>query len=115
MYVCCNWQRIEPWPDQAYCEAGGSRSHMSRKPQADWTGYGAIILASITLCAAWLMSGSIWLTMAILMLGMLHIGKEFPAIEAVIAQDPLLVWLRRVSPLIVLGIFAMVMILHFVR
>jgi hypothetical protein len=88
---------------------------MDRQPKADWTGYGAIIVLSVVLCGAWLFTGNFWLTVAVLVLGLLHVARDFPAAEAVIADDPLLLWLRRVSPVIVLGIFVSVLLLNWMR
>lgn len=88
---------------------------MDQQPEADWSGDGAIITLSIVLCGAWLFTGSVWLTIAVLVLGLLHGVGDFPAVEAVIASDPLLVWLRRVSPLIVPGIFGSVLVLNWMR
>jgi hypothetical protein len=63
----------------------------------------------VLLCFAWMMTGNFFLTMAILILGGLHLAREFPSAEAIIADDPALRWLRSVSPLIVLGIFGIVL------
>lgn len=86
---------------------------MSGQPKADWTAYRTIIIVAIVLCAAWLITGSFWLTMAVIILELLHLAKEFPAAEAVIAQDPLLLGLRRAAPLIILGIFGFVLVNRF--
>jgi len=82
---------------------------MEQQPKGDWTAYGTIISVSVLLCAAWLLTGSFWLTMAVMVLGMLHIAKDFPAFEEIIAEDPILLWLRKVSPLVIIGIFGFVL------
>ena len=86
---------------------------MSEHPKSDWAVYRTIIIVSIVLCAAWLITGSFWLTLAVMILELLHLAKEFPAAEAVIDQDPLLLWLRRASPLIIMGIFGFVLVNRF--
>jgi hypothetical protein len=77
--------------------------------------YYAIIGVSALLCFALLLTSSFWLTMAIMLLGGLHLAKHFPPAEAFIAADPVLVWLRRASPLIILGIFGAVMAINWFR
>jgi hypothetical protein len=77
--------------------------------------YYAIIGVSALLCFALLLTSSFWLTMAIMLLGGLHLAKHFPAAEAFIAADPVLIWLRRASPLIILGIFGAVMAIQWLR
>jgi uncharacterized membrane protein len=86
-----------------------------QRPEADWTAYGAIIGVSIVLCAAWLITGSLWLTLIILILGLLHIAKDFPAAEAIVSQDPILVWLRKASPVIVIAIFGVTLLGNWLR
>jgi hypothetical protein len=71
--------------------------------------YVAIIGISALLCFALLLTASFWLTMAVMVLGFLHLARHFPQIEAVIVEDPILLWLRRVSPLIIIGIFGIVL------
>jgi hypothetical protein len=77
--------------------------------------YWAIVGLSALLCLAWMMTGSFWLTMAVMLLGGLHLARYFPYAEAFIADDPLLVWTRRISPLIILGIFGIAMLGQMVR
>jgi HJR/Mrr/RecB family endonuclease len=88
---------------------------MKDGPQADWTAYGAIIVVSITLCLAWLITGSIWLTTSITLLGLLYIAGEFPAVKAVIVDDPLLNGVRRAAPLIVIAMFGIILLINAVR
>ncbi len=88
---------------------------MNDGPQADWTAYGAIIVVSITLCLAWLVTGSIWFTTSITLLGLLYIAGEFPGVSAIIAQDPLLNGVRRAAPLIVLVMFGIILLINAVR
>lgn len=71
--------------------------------------YAAIIGISALLCFALVLTGSFWLTLVVLVLGFLHLAQHFPAVESVIVEDPILVWLRRVSPLIIIGIFGIVL------
>jgi hypothetical protein len=77
--------------------------------------YYAIIGVSALLCFALLLTSSFWLTLAILALGGLHLARHFPDAEAFIAADPLLVWLRRISPLIILFIFGAVLAINWLR
>jgi hypothetical protein len=77
--------------------------------------YYAIMGVSALLCFALLLTSSFWLTMAILLLGGLHLARYFPSAEAFIAADPLLVWLRRLSPLIILAIFGAVLAINSLR
>jgi fucose permease len=77
--------------------------------------YFAIAGVSALLCFALLLTSSFWLTMAIMLLGGLHLARHFPDAEVFIAADPLLVWLRRVSPLIILGIFGAVLAINWFK
>jgi hypothetical protein len=77
--------------------------------------YTAIVGISALLCFALLLTSSFWLTMAILALGGLHLARYFPDAEAFISADPVLVWLRRASPLIILFIFGAVMAINWLR
>jgi hypothetical protein len=72
--------------------------------------YVAIGGVAALLCFALLLTSSIWLTMAVMLLGFLHLAQYFPSAEAIIADDPVLLWLRRISPLIILGIFGIVLV-----
>jgi hypothetical protein len=53
--------------------------------------------------------------MAVMMLGFLHLAQYFPSAEAIISEDPVLLWLRRVSPLIILSIFGIVLAGNWLR
>jgi hypothetical protein len=77
--------------------------------------YYTIMGVSALLCFALLLTSSFWLTMAIMLLGGLHLAKHFPSAEAFIAAEPALVWLRRASPLIILCIFGAVMAINWFR
>lgn len=66
--------------------------------------YLSIIGTTLLLCFAWLLTGSLVLTLMIIALGMLHLARYFPEAEAFISHDPLLVWLRRASPVIIIVI-----------
>jgi hypothetical protein len=82
---------------------------MAQPPQDDRGTYMAIVGLSALLCFALLLTGSFWLTVAIMLLGCLHAARYFPDAEAFIAADPLLVGLRQLSPLIVLAIVGIVL------
>ena len=82
---------------------------MAQPPQDDRGTYLAIVGLSLLLCFALLLTGSFWLTLAIMMLGCLHAARYFPDAEAFITSDPLLIGLRRISPLILLGIVGIVL------
>lgn len=71
--------------------------------------YIAIGGVAALLCFALLLTGSFWLTLAVMLLGFLHLAQYFPSAEAIISDDPVLLWIRRVSPLIILGIFGIVL------
>ncbi len=77
--------------------------------------YLAIIGTSALLCFAWLLTGSLMLTLIIIALGMLHLARHFPEAEAFVANDPLLIWLRRFSPLIILCIATAVLAARYLR
>jgi hypothetical protein len=55
-----------------------------------------------------LLTGSLVLTLMIIALGMLHLARYFPDAEAFISRDPLLLWLRRTSPVIIIVITVIV-------
>lgn len=77
-------------------------------PEHDSAPYLAIIGISALLCFAWLLTGSLILTLVIIALGLLHLARHFPDAEQFVAADPLLIWLRRLTPLIILGIVTLV-------
>jgi hypothetical protein len=77
--------------------------------------YWVIIGLSALLMFSWMMTGNFFLTLAVLILGSLHLAREFPEAEALISADPLLLWTRRLSPLIVLGIFGIVFVGNWYR
>lgn len=85
---------------------------MKPPQQEDFGIYIAIIGVSALLCFSLLLTSSFWLTMAIMTLGLLHMARYFPHMEAFIVSDPLLLWLRRISPLIILGIYGIVYVTH---
>jgi Na+-transporting methylmalonyl-CoA/oxaloacetate decarboxylase gamma subunit len=82
---------------------------MQRIPDAESASatpiYLTIIGVSVLLCFAFLLTGSFWLTAAVVVLGCLHIARHFPAAEEIVANDIALRWLRRLSPAIIVGIF----------
>jgi hypothetical protein len=88
---------------------------MKEPPKDDRHIYATIIGLSALLCFALLLTGSFWLTVAIMAIGCLHAARYFPQVEEFITSDPLLVGLRRISPLIVLGIFGAVLLAQWLR
>jgi hypothetical protein len=86
-----------------------------KSPSGDPLAYMAIIGTTVLLCFAWLLTGSLMLTLIIIALGMLHLARHFPAAEAFVAGDPVLVWLRRFSPLIIICIASLVLGLRYLR
>jgi hypothetical protein len=78
----------------------------NRTPEDRYAPYWTIVGVSILLPFAFMLTGSFWLTLVVMILGCLHIARHFPAAEAVVQNDIALRWLRRLSPLIVVGIFA---------
>lgn len=74
--------------------------------------YYTIVGVSALLCFAFLLTNSFWLTTAIMLMGGLHLARHFPHIEEFIVADPLLIWFRRLSPFIIIGIFIMVMLIN---
>jgi hypothetical protein len=86
-----------------------------KSPSGDPLAYMAIIGTTVLLCFAWLLTGSLMLTLIIIALGMLHLARHFPAAETFVARDPVLVWLRRFSPLIIICIASLVLGLRYLR
>jgi uncharacterized membrane protein len=84
-------------------------------PEQLATAYWSIVGVAALLIFAFLLTSSIWMTAVVLVLGLLHVARHFPDIEAIIQSDSALVWLRRISPLIVIGIFAFMMYARSVR
>ena len=87
-------------------------SKQPKSPSGNPLAYWAIIGISALLCFAWLLTGSLMLTLIIIALGMLHLARHFPEAEAFVSSDPLLVWLRRFSPLIILCIATLVLLIR---
>ena len=83
---------------------------MDKSSLGDMRIYGAIVGLSALLCFAWLMTGSFWLTMAVMILGGMHLARYFPEYEEIIASDPVLLWTRRISPLLILLIFGIALL-----
>ena len=75
----------------------------------------AIIGMSALLCLAWLLTGSLMLTLVIIALGLLHLARHFPDAEAFVAADPVLRWLRRAAPLIIIGIATLILAVRYLR
>jgi hypothetical protein len=67
--------------------------------------YLSIIGLAALLCFAFMMTGSFWMTMVVLVLGCLHLARYFPAADEIVQNDIALRWLRHLTPLIILGIF----------
>lgn len=88
---------------------------MKEPPSDERHIYATIVGLSALLCFALLLTGSFWLTVAIMSLGCLHAARYFPHIDAFIVADPLLIGLRRISPLIVIAIFGAVLLAQWLR
>ncbi|MFV9506177.1 MAG: hypothetical protein AB4911_16620 [Oscillochloridaceae bacterium umkhey_bin13] len=84
-------------------------------PEGERYAYFGIIGMTALLCFAWLLTGSLALTLIIIVLGLLHLAPYFPNAETIVAEDPLLLWLRRLSPLIVIIITLLAVALRSVR
>ncbi|MFQ3633808.1 hypothetical protein [Roseiflexus sp.] len=67
--------------------------------------YLSIIGLAALLCFAFMMTGSFWMTTVVLVLGCLHLAQYFPAADEIVQNDIALRWLRRLTPLIIFGIF----------
>jgi hypothetical protein len=85
--------------------AGDAKEELMRQPESETPIYTTIIGVSVLLVFAFLLTSSFWLTTIVMVLGFLHIARHFPAAEAIVQNDIALKWLRRFSPLIVVGIF----------
>lgn len=86
-----------------------------QQPEQDRSAYLGIIGMSALLCFAWLLTGSLVLTLIIIVLGLLHLARHFPEAEAFVAQDPLLLWVRRASPVIILCIATLALAVRYLR
>lgn len=86
-----------------------------KSPTGEPLAYWAIIGTTILLCFAWLLTGSLMLTLIIIALGMLHLARHFPAAEAFVSADPVLLWLRRFSPLVIIAIASLVLAVRYLR
>ncbi len=81
-------------------------------PSANSLPYFAIIGTSALLCFAWLLTGSLMLTLIIIVLGLLHLARYFPDAEQIVSADPILLWLRRFSLLIVFVIASVILVVR---
>ncbi|MEF3273561.1 MAG: hypothetical protein K6356_04050 [Chloroflexus sp.] len=77
--------------------------------------YWSIVGISALLCFAWLLTGSLMLTLIIIVLGLLHLAQFFPAAEAIVRADPILLGLRRFSLALVLIITVIAVTIRFIR
>ncbi len=68
--------------------------------------YLSIIGLAALLCFAFMLTASFWMTMVVLLLGCLHLARHFPVADEIVRNDIALRWLRRLTPLIVVAIFA---------
>lgn len=84
-------------------------------PTSNHLAYWAIIGTTTLLCFAWLLTGSLMLTLVIIVLGLLHLARHFPEAEAFVSSDPILVWLRRFSPLIIICIATLLLATRYLR
>ncbi|MCS6840975.1 MAG: hypothetical protein NZ699_01995 [Roseiflexus sp.] len=67
--------------------------------------YVSIVGLAALLCFAFMLTGSFWMTTVVLVLGCLHLARHFPAADEIVQNDIALRWLRRLTPLIIFGIF----------
>ncbi len=77
--------------------------------------YWSIIGMSLLLCFAWMLTGSIVLTLIIIVLGLLHLAQFFPDAEELVRADPILLTIRRFSLLLVILITAMALFIRYIR
>ncbi|WP_322489688.1 hypothetical protein [Chloroflexus sp.] len=77
--------------------------------------YWSIVGITALLCFAWLLTGSLVLTLIIIVLGLLHLAQFFPDAEALIRTDPILLALRRFSLLLVLVITVIAIVIRYVQ
>lgn len=84
-------------------------------PEGNPAAYLGIVGVSVLLCFAWLLTGSLVLTLVIIALGLLHLARHFPEAERLVSADPLLLWLRRMAPLIILSIATLVLVARSLR
>jgi uncharacterized membrane protein len=84
----------------------------NKVPEENAAVYWTIVGAAVLLCFAFLLTGSFWLTLIVLILGCLHIARHFPAAEEIVQNDIALRWLRRFSPLIVIGVFCLTLFIR---
>ncbi len=89
--------------------------HEQRPPEGEPYAYLGIVGISALLCFAWLLTGSLVLTLLIIALGLLHLARHFPEAEAFVVQDPLLLQVRRFSPLIILFITTIAIAVRYLR
>lgn len=84
-------------------------------PNSETPIYLSIIGVSALLCFAFMLTGSFWMTTAVLLLGCLHLARYFPVADEIIQNDIGLRWLRRLTPLIIVAIFVFQIILTQMR
>ncbi|WP_232280758.1 hypothetical protein [Chloroflexus aggregans] len=77
--------------------------------------YWSIVGISALLCFAWLLTGSLTLTLIIIVLGLLHLAQFFPIAEAIVRSDPILLTIRRFSLLFVLVITGIAIAIRYLR
>lgn len=77
--------------------------------------YWSIVGITMLLCFAWLLTGSLVLTLIIIVLGLLHLAQFFPDAEAIIRSDPILLALRRLSLPLVLVITVIALAMRYIR
>ncbi|OAN47248.1 hypothetical protein A6A03_00440 [Chloroflexus islandicus] len=77
--------------------------------------YWSIVGITALLCFAWLLTGSLVLTLIIIVLGLLHLAQFFPDAEALIRADPILLALRRFSLPLVLVLTVIALVMRYVR
>ncbi|WP_298820622.1 hypothetical protein [Chloroflexus sp.] len=77
--------------------------------------YWSIVGITALLCFAWLLTGSLVLTLIIIVLGLLHLAQFFPDAEVFVRSDPILLGLRRFSLVLVLIITVIAVTIRFIR
>ncbi|WP_322510860.1 hypothetical protein [Chloroflexus sp.] len=77
--------------------------------------YWSIVGISMLLCFAWLLTGSLVLTLIIIVLGLLHLAQFFPDAEEIVRADPILLALRRFSVPLVLVITVIALAMRYIR
>ncbi len=88
----------------------------SKEPNTgDHLTYWSIVGITALLCFAWLLTGSLMLTLIIIVLGLIHLAQFFPHADEIIRADPILLALRRYSLLLVIIIAGIAIAIRYLR